>query len=177
MKKLMSILALAALLLALTAPALASDQAMIDHLVQVVEAALVEGEYVYDYDAEYEAFELEFNLDSSLKSTEVTLFVYDDMVSVSAALPLAVAEEHRDRMAVFLTLINSQIYYAQLRMDYEDGEVTCRSAQLVETVIPGAEEIYVLLEMPVAYMGIYADGIARVALGGDPFEAFALFDQ
>ena len=80
-------------------------------------------------------------------------------------------------MAIFLTLVNSEIYYAQFRMDYETGQISCRSAQIIESVVPGPEEIITLLEMPVFYMSRFGDAIARVALGGDPFEAFAPFSD
>ena len=176
MKKLTLILVAAMLLFNIGAASLATEQEMIDHLVGVVEEALKAGGYDYTYDPEYECFELEFSLQSTVKSTDVTIYVYDDMISVSAEFPLALANEHRDRMAVFLTLINSEIYYAQFRMDYETAQITCRSAQIIESVIPGSEEIFTLVEMPVFYMNRFGDAIARVALGGDPFGAFAPFE-
>ena len=177
MKKLISILVLAALMLGLAVPAPASEQEMIDRLAGIVDATLTEGEYIYTYDDDHEYFEMEFYLDSSVKSTEVTIYIYEDMISVSADFPLSLAEEHRDRMAIFLTLVNSEIYYAQFRMDYETGQISCRSAQIIESVVPGPEEIITLLEMPVFYMSRFGDAIARVALGGDPFEAFAPFSD
>jgi hypothetical protein len=145
----------------------------IDQLTQIVEDALEQSEYIYTYDADYDAFDLEFSLNSSLASTDVTIYIYDDMVSVVAYSPLTVPSEYRDLMAKYLTLANNDMYYGQFRMDYESGDVACRSAQLVEDVLPGIGEITVLLEMPLSYMDNYGDGIAQISLSGaDPDDAF-----
>lgn len=177
MKKLISALLLCSLLLSLPFVAPASGQEMIDRLIQVVEDALNEGEYIYTYDADYECFELEFDLDSTIKSTDVTVYIYDDMVSVTDDFPLSMTLEHRDRMALLLTLINNDIYYAQFRMDYDTAHISCRSAQIIDSVVPGAGEIYGLIGYTIAYMEKYGDTIARVSLGGDPFDAYSPFIQ
>jgi hypothetical protein len=176
MMKRCMVLLVAMLLLVGGVPAMgeASDQAqMIDRLTQVVEEMLQEEGYLYTYDAEDECFDLEFSLDSALTSTSVTIYIYDDMVSVVADSPLTVAPEYRDNMAKFLTLVNSGIYYGQFRMNYETGRVSCRSYQIVEEVVPGPREISVLLAMPVDYMGSYGDGIAQISVSGaDPDAAY-----
>jgi hypothetical protein len=171
MKKCISIL-IAISLLVIGAPAL-GEQQMIDRLTQVVAETLDQHEYRYAYDAEEDLFDLEFSLDSSLSSTSVTIFIYDDMVSAVAYSPLTVIPDHRDKMAKYLTLVNNGIYYGQFRMDYESGYVSCRSYQLVEEVVPGIGEISVLIQMPLQYMDDYGDGIAQISVSGaDPDAAF-----
>ena len=172
MKQWVSMLIALSLLL-MGAPALGDSAQMIQALTQVVEDTLKQSQYRYTYDAEDDLFDLEFSLDSSLSSTSVTIFIYDDMVSVVAYSPLTVMLSHRDKMAKFLTLANYNIYYGQFRMDYESGDVSCRSYQIVEEVLPGVQEISVLLEMPIYYMDGYGDGIAQISVNGaDPDAAF-----
>ena len=44
--------------------------------------------------------------------------------------------------------------------------------QLVEDVIPGENELFYLVGMPLEYLETYGDGIVAVCEGGDPYEAF-----
>lgn len=174
MKKLMSAaIAITLLLMTLSTGASADSAEKIAALTQVVEQTLKDNQYNYEYNAKDALFDLEFSLDSSLSSSDVTIYIYDDMVSVAARSPLKVQSAHLDKMAKYLTLVNDDIYYAQFRMDYETGSVSCRSCQLVEEVIPGTQEILVLLQMPIVYMDDYGDGIAQIStIGSDPDEVF-----
>lgn len=151
-----------------------SKEETIAALTEVVKTYINEEEFNFDHDAEDDIFSGTFTLDSSLGQCDVKVFVYDDMVSVSASPSLRVPQENRDKVAIFLTLANYNEYYSQFRMDYEDGYIATRSAQLVEGVIPGTGEIDTLVMMPIITLDEYGNGINKVALMGmDPHEAFA----
>lgn len=79
-------------------------------------------------------------------------------------------------MAIFTTLANREIYYAQFRVTLDEGQVyiSCRSCNLVEDVVPGENELFYLLSEPLNYMEAYGDGICAVIDGGDPYEAFEI---
>jgi hypothetical protein len=142
-------------------------------LADIVKSALDSKEIRYEYDAENNRFSLEFALDSALGSAVVTIFLYDDMVSVVVDSPIKVKQERFENAAVFTTLANCELYYAQFRIDYESGWLSCRSCNVIETVLPAEEEIITLLYMPIGSMDDYGDGIAAVCTtDADPYEAF-----
>lgn len=172
-KRALALILILSLLLSL--PALAFErEAVIPELKNIVEAHLNTKGFRYDYSAESERFKLEFGLDSSLGTSNVYIYLYDDMLSVTAYMPISVPKENREKMATLLILINSGIYYSQLRMDFEDGEVSARSCQLIESVLPGTPEVAVLLNQPIFDLDDYGDALAKVALtGADPYEAYA----
>ena len=93
---------------------------------------------------------------------------------VQLAFDETTAREVFEKMAVFTTLVNNEIYYAQFRLDLDGDEfyISCRSCNLVEDVLPGENELFYLFAMPHSYMEDYGDGIVAVLSGGDPYEAF-----
>ncbi|MGN0741629.1 MAG: hypothetical protein ACI4L8_03195 [Candidatus Fimadaptatus sp.] len=170
MKKLVAII-LAVCMMAMGA--VASAQVEVDALAQVVRSALDAHELNYEYDAEDELFRLTGELDNGLGEADVTIFLYDDMVSVTVDCPLTFDEAAFADVAVFTTLVNSEIYYAQFRVNREQGWVTCRSCNVIESVMPSEEEIYTLLYMPFGYVDSYSEGLAAVCAGSvSPYEAF-----
>lgn len=146
---------------------------MIDQLRNVVREYLDAQDYKYEYDESNAAFCMAFGLDCALDAVDVTIYLYDDMVAVFVDCPLPVSEESFEKAAIFTTLANDQIHYAQFRINRESGILTCRSCQIVETVAPDLAEIGTLLNAPLYYMEAYGDGIAAVCAGGDPYQAFA----
>lgn len=150
-----------------------SEKEKIARLKEIVQGYLDQENLKYTYDDEYELFELSYSLDCTLATCDVTIFLYDDMLSVSAGPSLRVPNGNKDKVAVFLTLANDNSFYAQFRMDYEKGMVSCRNAQLIEQVFPSAGEVDVLLNMALYTLDKYGDGLNKVAqLGVDPHEAF-----
>lgn len=167
---------LAALLMVLTmfqASAEMTKDEKIAAITEVVKAYIAGEGFNFDYDDENDLFEGTFTLDSALGECDVTVFVYDDMVSVTAAPSLRVPAENRDNAAIFLTLANYDEYYAQFRMNYEDGNVATRMAHLVENVIPTTAEIDTLMMMTILALDDYGNGLNKVALGADPHETYA----
>ena len=165
---------LLAMLLMFSAAAFADSTEMTteDQMKNMVQNFLDENEYPYDYD-DY-TFSMQFAIDSALESAYVTVYVYDDMLAVSVDAPIAGGADVFEKMAVFTTLANDDVFYAQFRVSRDDDKIyiSCRSCNLVEDVLPGENELFYLFAMPHSYMEDYGDGIVAVLSGGDPYEAF-----
>ena len=143
-----------------------------DQMVGLVKSFLEENEFPYEYD-DY-TFTVPFAVDNSMEYVYITIYIYGDMLAVSADAPVEGTGEVFEKMAVFVALANNEIYYAQFRVELDADKVyvSCRSCNLVEDVIPGENELFYLFAMPQSYMEDYGDGILAVIDGGDPYEAF-----
>ena len=173
MKKMIAFLLVA--LLTLSFSATLADSAPMskeDQMVGLVKSFLEENEFPYEYD-DY-TFTVPFAVENSMEYVYMTVYIYDDMLAVSADAPVEGTGEVFEKMAVFAALANSEIYYAQFRVELDADKVyvSCRSCNLVEDVIPGENELFYLFAMPQSYMEDYGDGILAVLDGGDPYEAF-----
>ena len=173
MKKMIAFL-LAALLTLSFSAALADSVPMSkeDQMVGLVKSFLEENEFPYEYD-DY-TFTVPFAVENSMEYVYMTVYIYDDMLAVSADAPVLGTGDVFEKMAVFAALANNEIYYAQFRVELDADKVyvSCRSCNLVEDVIPGENELFYLFAMPQSYMEDYGDGILAVLDGGDPYEAF-----
>lgn len=173
MKKMIAFL-LAALLTLSFSAALAdsSPTSKEDQMVDLVKSFLEENEFPYEYD-DY-TFTVPFAVENSMEYVYMTVYIYDDMLAVSADAPVEGTGEVFEKMAVFAALANNEIYYAQFRVELDADKVyvSCRSCNLVEDVIPGENELFYLFAMPQSYMEDYGEGILAVLDGGDPYEAF-----
>ena len=73
-------------------------------------------------------------------------------------------------------LANSEIYYAQFRVELDCNDklyVACRACNLVEDVIPGENELFYLFDHAAElYGGLRRRHPWRCIDGGDPYEAF-----
>ena len=173
MKKMIAFLLVALLTLSFSA-ALADSVPMSkeDQMVGLVKSFLEENEFPYEYD-DY-TFTVPFAVDNAMEQAFITVYIHDDMLAVSVDAPVKGTKEGFESMAVFTTLANNGIYYAQFRVDLDGDEVyvSCRSCNLVEDVLPGENELFYLFAMPHSYMEDYGNGIVAVLSGGDPYEAF-----
>ena len=169
---------LLALLLALSLSTVGfADSAQVNkenQMVDLVKNFLDANDYPYEYE-DY-TFSTMFAINNTMEYANVTIYIYDDMLSVSVDAPVWGTEDIFENMAIFTTLANSEIYYAQFRvtLDEEQVYISCRSCNLVEDVIPGENELFYLLSEPLLYMESYGDGICAVIDGGDPYEAFEI---
>ena len=174
MKKTIAFLLALLMLLTLAGAALAASVPMDkeDQMVGLVKSFLEENEFPYEYD-DY-TFTVPFAVENSMEYVYMTVYIYDDMLAVSADAPVQGTGDIFEKMAVFTTLANNEIYYAQFRVELDADKVyvSCRSCNLVEDVIPGENELFYLFAMPHRYMEEYGDGILAVLNGGDPYEAF-----
>ena len=152
MKRLLSVILVLALLMLLTlaGAALASSVPMDkeDQMVGLVKSFLEENEFPYEYD-DY-TFTVPFAVENSMEYVYMTVYIYDDMLAVSADAPVQGTGDIFEKMAVFTTLANNEIYYAQFRVELDADKVyvSCRSCNLVEDVIPGENELFYLFAMP-----------------------------
>ncbi len=173
MKKMIAFLLVALLTLSFSAT-LADSVPMSkeDQMVGLVKSFLEENEFPYEYD-DY-TFTVPFAVENSMEYVYITVYIYDDMLAVSADAPVQGTGEVFEKMAVFAALANNEIFYAQFRVELDADKVyvSCRSCNLVEDVIPGENELFYLFAMPQSYMEDYGDGILAVLDGGDPYEAF-----
>ncbi|MGN0745187.1 MAG: hypothetical protein ACI4ML_00780 [Aristaeellaceae bacterium] len=179
MRKFLAVLLAICMLMAFGG-ALAEDTVSL--LEQTVRSALDSAYIAYEYDEENQWFDLSFELDSALEGADVTIFLYDDMLCVSAYSPLQVTDEAFESMAIFTTLANSQIFYGHFTINYSYGVLSCDSCNVIESVLPSEDEVLTLVYMPVKYMDAFGAGIAAVcAEGANPYDAFeacrALLDQ
>ena len=174
MKKILATLLAALLTLCLSTAGFASsvETSKADQMVNLVKNFLDQNAYPYEYD-DY-TFETQFSIYNTMEYANVAIYIYDDMLSVSVDAPVSGTEEIFENMAIFTTLANGEIHYAQFRVTPDEGQVyiSCRSCNLVEDVIPGENELFYLLSQPLNYMEVYGDGICSVIDGGDPYEAF-----
>lgn len=141
-----------------------------DQLLNLVRNYLDTNEYEYEYE-DY-TFYTGFSLDCDLEYADMEIYIYDDMLAVAVDAPIQVSEENFEKAAVFTTLVNNDIYYAQFRVDRDSGYITCRSCNLVENVVPGEDELYYLIFEPLFYMEDYGNGIKIVCEGGDPYQVY-----
>lgn len=170
MKKLVALVIALCLIFSATTALAAVDVAT---LKDIVEKYLQGEEYVFTYDEEQERFDMELLVENKLEEVDASIFLYDDMVSVGVYCLETVAMEQYEEMAILLSLINDDIYYASFRVTLDDGTICCRSANVLETVLPGPEEIDTLLHMPWYYMEKYGDAISAVINdGADGYTAY-----
>ena len=176
MKKAIALLLFALLMLSLltVGSANAVEAIKADQMVNLVKNFLNKNDYPYEYD-DY-TFSTMFAINNTMEYANVMIYIYDDMLSVSVDAPVWGTEGIFENMAIFTTLVNSEIYYAQFRVTLDEGQVyiSCRSCNLVEDVVPGENELFYLLSEPLLYMEAYGDGICAVIDGGDPYEAFEI---
>lgn len=166
-------LAMLLILCMLTAMGCASAEDTVGMLEQIVRSALDSAMIDYEYRAAIQCFDMSFDLNSELGSTEVTIFLYDDMLCVSAYSPLRVMDESFESMAIFTTLANSQIFYGHFTLNRNSGVLSCDSSNVIESVLPSEDEVLTLVHMPVNYMDVFGQGIASVCNdGANPYDAF-----
>ena len=110
---------------------------------------------------------------SALESTDVTIFLYHDMICVSAYSPLQVRDECFENAAIFTTLANSQIFYGHFTLNDNYGVLSCDSSNVIESVLPSEDEVLTLVYMPVKDMDVFGEDITKVCTeGANPYDAF-----
>lgn len=170
MRRILTLL-LAMCMLTAAGTALAEDTVSL--LEKTVRSALDSAYIDYEYDAANQWFDMSFDLSGALGSTDVTIFLYHDMICVSAYSPLQVTDEAFESMAVFTTLANSQIFYGHFTLNRNFGVLSCDSSNVIESVLPSEDEVLTLVYMPVNYMDVFGQGIASVCNeGANPYDAF-----
>lgn len=118
-------------------------------------------------------FNLSFQLDNSLNSCEVMIRTYYDGISITAWPDFTVKEEYLANAALYVAMVNADIFYGHLILDVSDGSVFSRGFQLAEETLPGLAEVDVVLHQQLFYLEDFGDGLKAVALdGADPYQAY-----
>ena len=121
-KKIAFLLAvLLTLCLSTVAFANAAEVSKEDQMAVMVKNFLDKNEYPYEYD-DY-TVETQFAINNTMEYANVMIYIYDDMLSVSVDAPVSGTEDIFENMAIFTTLVNSEIYYAQFRVTRDEGQV------------------------------------------------------
>ncbi len=172
MKKLLCLLLLAGLMLGIP-PASAQEAAAPQELIDLVREYLDSQNLIYRFDEKFTTYDLQYELDSQLSQVEAVMWLYDDMVFVDVSSPIKVAKEYRDATGKLLNLINKSSYYAYFVLDYEDGELLCRSTQMINGTLPGHGELNDLLNWPLSLMEAWGNDLLKVSTqGADPLEVY-----
>lgn len=128
--------------------------------------------YKYDFNGD-NRFDLTFNLDNSLKSCDVMIRTYYDGISITAWPDFTVKEEYLASAALYVAMVNADIFYGHLILDVSDGSVFVRGFHLAEKTLPGLAEMDVNFHQQLFYLEDFGDGLKAVALdGADPYQAY-----
>lgn len=111
MKKTIAFLLIALLTLSFSAAlADSAPKSKEDQMVGLVKGFLEENEFPYEYD-DY-TFTVPLAAENSMEYVYMTVYIYDDMLAVSADAPVQGTGDVFEKMAVFAALANNEIYYA-----------------------------------------------------------------
>lgn len=148
--------------------------AVIQKLGDIVRQYLDQEKLFYEYDPDQEAFLLYYQVGDVFQELFCTIYLYEDLVSVSLTpVNWYIPEESRDKVAIFTTLVNFKNFYAFLILDYMYGEIRTRSTHLVETGLPTRAEIETIVTTTMSILLEYGNALnAIVYKDQDPFEAY-----
>lgn len=150
----------------------AAHQEIIDQLNLLVTTFL--NKENLEFESDDDSFYVDLKLDSSLGSATAVIFVDYDMIQVMISPDLKVIPENRDKLAIFTTLLNWELFYSQFTMNYEKNRFFTRTIQYVESALPGLEEMEVLFYSAWGTLDKYGDALAQISLmGADPHQVFA----
>mgnify|MGYP007060498622 CR=1 FL=1 len=146
-----------------------------DQMVGLVKSFLDKNEYPYEY-ATIRLKTQFWPINNTMEYANVMIYIYDDMLSVSVDAPVSGTEDIFENMAIFTTLVNSEIYYAQFRVTRDEDRFISPAGRAIwwKMWFPAKTSFYYLLSEPLLYMEAYGDGICAVIDGGDPYEAFEI---
>lgn len=137
-------------------------------------AYLDELEFNYSYDSDENKFYYSVSIDSNLRNSDVVITVKSDGFTVYAYSPIGPdpkKQEQLQAVAEYLSRANYGMYVGNFEMDFNDGEVRYKASMRCFDNIPSADEVSVLVDIPVLMMERYGNGLASVAMmGADPAE-------
>ncbi len=172
MKKMIAFL-LTALLMFSVAFADSVPMSKEDQMASLVKNFLEENEFPYEYD-DY-TFTVPFSVDNSMEYAFITVYIYDDMLSVSVDAPIHGTRDVFEKMAVFTTLVNNEICYgtSSASIWMETNSISpAAPATWWRTFSPVRTSCSTCSPCRTAIWKTYGDGIVAVLSGGDPYEAF-----
>ena len=78
-------------------------------------------------------------------------------------------------MAVFIALLNNDLFYSHFNMDFKRSEIESFSSHVVDKVFPTTEEISSLFFSTVVSLNNYGDYFNMVANGEDPYQIYTKY--
>jgi len=149
-----------------------AEREAVEKLNALVNDYLKDNNFHYTFDGK-NRFEMQFNLNSALKTCTLVIYTYYDGISFSAWPDFTAKHENLELTATYLALVNQGRYYGQFYMDFENGDVFTRAFHLAEETLPGMKEVEVLLHQQLFYLEDFGEGLQAVAVNGaDPFQEF-----
>lgn len=151
------------------------EEKKLAELRELVQNFLEEKDLEYEYDVDYDCYDMTFPVENSFGKVKVSMFIYDDAVSVSAYLPFYLKDETEEKSARLAALLNEEMFYSTLVMSHQYKTIHIRSFQYIDGTMPGSGELEMLLLAPVAYVEKYGEAISAVVVNGaDPVETYEL---
>jgi len=87
-------------------------------------------------------YKLGMQLENGRTDTFIDIRPNEDQVIIQTALPNNIPENHRDRMANFLTRANHGLIIGNFEMDYSDGQVKYKVTYLYDSTIPKSGMVF-----------------------------------
>ncbi|MFR6398835.1 YbjN domain-containing protein [Ruminococcus sp.] len=110
-------------------------------------------------------------LNCKFKRADIYIGIDDDAFRILTIFPMTVDEDVRKDMAEFLTRANYNLRPCNFEMDFDDGEIRCRSFHNCADTIPTDQQIQDALYYNVKIVERYGNGIAKIMFGiGTPAE-------
>ena len=180
MKKFISFLLVIAFIVAFGFSATAETANMskderINKLRDIVQSFIDEESLDLTYDSENQWFTGNFDSESKLGKFDLDILLFDDMVTILAVPSLKIPEEYKSNMAVFIALLNNDLFYSHFNMDFKRSEIESFSSHVVDKVFPTTEEISSLFFSTVVSLNNYGDYFNMVANGEDPYQIYTKY--
>ena len=127
----------------------------------------IDGEgYRYEYDAEHQMLKLGFTLKCKLKNVRLFWEFTDKGYIVYSVSPINADKDNLGEMAKYLHMANYGLINGNFELDYRDGEVRYKCHVCTDGLDSVSKEILERsLDVGIAMMNRYGDGIAALALG------------
>lgn len=137
-----------------------------DALIDAVRDYLDDEGYRYDYDAEDQALTLGFNVKCKLKNVRVYWEFKKHGYIVYVISPLNADKDDLGEMLRYVAMANYGLYRGNFEIDCHDGEVRYKSYVSAEGLESLSREVIdISLDVGIAMMERYGNGIAALALG------------
>lgn len=112
------------------------------------------------------------SLDCKFGKANIYIDIDDDSFLIITVLPMRTEETNRKDMAEFLTRANYGLNPCNFEMDFNDGEIRCKSFHNCADTFPTDQQIKDAIYYNVSILDRYGNGIAKIMFGiGTPEEA------
>lgn len=169
MKKVLSAFLLTLAVLGLALGAYAEEEAdtlMLELNIQAVKANLDDHELHYTQQGDQnDVFKLNYNLDGTLNSGKLWIFVYDDGVRFEADYDVSATEEVRGELAAYLSELNSKLRMCSFYLE-EDGTIGNGYFLYTDLQVPTQDILGDCRVTVLSNLESYSEAIADILYGG-----------